>query len=110
VAEYTLKRYAPGDDSEDIGRCDLQLVQDACYAGRLALQGAQETPEGDSPADACKAVSELLDALQRVLTGLAGDVRCLARNSGAVTEALSRVLDSSALDTDETESDNGGEQ
>ena len=87
VAKHTAATYEPSDDAPEPGRCDLQLVQDALYAARLAVEGAR-------PGDACNAVAELLRALHRVLTGLSGDVRDLAT---AAQEAADGTLDPGEL-------------
>jgi hypothetical protein len=93
VAEYTSAAYSPGDDAGP-GRCDLQLIQDACYAGRLAMEGARGTPED---ADACEAVGELLHTLHRVLTGMSGDLRDLAEGAGEFAEDLARMRGPTAV-------------
>jgi len=90
VAKHTASAYDPGDGSPECGRCDIQFIQDACYAARLAVEGARSTPEGDRDGDACNAVAELLRTLHRVLTGVSGDVRDLA---AAAQEAADGALD-----------------
>ena len=79
IAERTARAYDPGDDSPEPARCDLQLVIDAIHGAGVALDGARDTPE-DS--EASNAVGKLLRTLERILTGLSGDVRDLASAAG----------------------------
>ncbi len=91
VAEYTRQLYSPGDDSEDLGRCDIQLLLDGHTAALMTLEGVEETPDTNRDTEPIKAVTALLRAYQAVLRGLWGDLRDLTDGAGELAGDLARM-------------------
>ena len=98
VAEHTLKLYNPGDDSEDLGRCDIQLLLDGLTAALMTLQGTEDTPEGNRDAVPIEAVAAVLRSYQAVLRGLFGDLRDLGPKAVWAIYVLEDALLDDSLD------------
>ncbi|MFC1482488.1 hypothetical protein ACFL51_01650, partial [Myxococcota bacterium] len=80
--------YAPGDDSEELARCDVRMLLEATRRALEVLNPEKPADDRDRVDDPVEAVTALLGVFHLVLRGLYGDVRLAAHDARELARAV----------------------